>query len=269
MPELPEVETIRKELAARLIGRRFKAVAVREPRLVQGRETEEFCRLLIGKRIENLTRRGKYLLFHLSGGYIMVLHLRMTGSLLFEPVEVTRFARAVFLFEHGIQLVFNDVRRFATARLVREEAEAVGKLGIEPLCDDFTPEALAGLLSGRTAAVKAVILNQNVIAGIGNMYADEALFCARIHPARSAGSITSKEAAALHKAITAVLAQAIADSGASVRDYCTPEGANGTAHFRFMVAHRRGERCMVCGGPVERTVIAGRGTYFCPVCQKL
>lgn len=267
MPELPEVETVKRELAARLIGRHFKAVAVNEPRLVQGMEAEEFCRLLIGKRIEELTRRGKYLLFHLSGGYILVLHLRMTGALLFDPIEINRFARAVFLFEHGTQLVFNDIRRFGTARLVRDEAEAVGKLGIEPLCEEFTPAALEKLFKGRKTSVKAVILNQELIAGIGNMYADEALFGARIHPARSAGSLKKKEIEALHRTIVEVLKQAIEDKGASVRDYRTPGGASGTAHFRFMVAHRRGEKCMVCGGPVERAVIAGRGTYFCPKCQ--
>lgn len=267
MPELPEVETVRRELAGRLAGRHFKAVAVSEPRLVQGMETEEFCRLLIGKRIVELARRGKYLVVRLSGGYTLILHLRMTGALLFDPIETSRFARAVFIFEGGTQLVFNDVRRFATAWLVRDEAEVVGKLGVEPLGEEFTAAALAGLLKGRSAPVKSVILDQRRIAGIGNMYADEALFRARIHPARPAGSLKKREIEALRKAIVDVLEQAIEDRGASVRDYRTTDGSNGTAHFRFMVAHRRGEACRMCGGPLERTVIGGRGTYFCPGCQ--
>ena len=269
MPELPEVETIKNELSPRVVGQSFTQVTITDIKLVCGCSAEEVRRGLIGQRIESLERRGKYLIFHLSNGKALILHLRMTGVLLLNPRGVDRYARAVFRFSNGHRLVFSDRRRLGLIRLVDDANTVVCKLGPEPLDESFTPDILEQRLSRHHIPVKAALLDQCIVAGIGNMYADEALFAARIHPLRKADELSPEEVQTLYHCIRRVLGAAIGSKGASVDTYVRPEGELGTAHFDFKVAHRGGEPCPVCGSAIERVSIQNRGSYFCPECQPL
>lgn len=269
MPELPEVETIVNGLKPRVTGRTFTAVRVHDARPIQLAGLDDFCSGLIGRQVTDLERRGKYLVFSLSGGLNLIIHLRMTGALLWDPPGEERFTRVEFFFERGGRLVYTDVRRFGTMYLAAVAEDIVGKLGIEPLSAEFTTSRLGKLLHGRATPVKMILLNQQHIAGIGNMYADEALFAAGLHPLRPGGSLTKQEIKSLHGAIIEVLQKAIRNQGASVRDYRVADGGRGRAHEEFCVAHRRGLPCPVCGTPIERMVVGQRGTYYCPRCQRL
>jgi formamidopyrimidine-DNA glycosylase len=267
MPELPEVETIKNELAPWVVGQSFTKVTILDAKLVCGCSAGEARRGLIGQNVESLERRGKYLIFHLSNGKSLVIHLRMTGVLLLNPEGVDRYARAVFHLSNGHRLVFSDRRRLGLMWLTDDANAVVCKLGPEPLDKGFTPAVLKDRLSRHHIAIKAALLDQCIIAGIGNMYADEALFAARIHPLRKADELSRKEVKTLHRCIRKVLQAAIGSKGASVDTYVRPEGEPGTAHSNFKVAHKGGEPCPVCGGTIERCVVQNRGTYFCPTCQ--
>ncbi|MBA7650831.1 Formamidopyrimidine-DNA glycosylase [subsurface metagenome] len=271
MPELPEVETIKNELLPHIVGRRVSGVALFWAGIVRQPSVEEFCSRLIGQRLTGVARRGKYLIFTLSSGEALIIHLRMTGSLLLKPAsaEPDRFTRAIFHLDEGIQLHFNDMRKLGTMWLVEDVNSIVAKLGPEPLAADFTPQILLNRLNNRTAPIKALLCDQTLVAGIGNMYADEALFAARIHPLRPGGSLTQSEVERLHQAIQQVLLSAIGNKGASVDTYLRPGGRPGTAHFQFKVAHRGGEPCPICGTPIQRIPIRNRGSYFCPHCQPI
>jgi formamidopyrimidine-DNA glycosylase len=269
MPELPEVETIKNELAPWVVGQSFTQVAILDSELVCGGSAEEVRRGLIGQKVESLGRRGKYLIFHLSNGRSLVIHLRMTGVLLLNPRGVDRYARAVFHLSNGHRLVFSDRRRLGLIWLVDDADTVVCKLGPEPLDESFTPGILGQRLSRHHVPVKAALLDQCIVAGIGNMYADEALFAARIHPLRKADALSPAEVQTLHQCIRKVLGAAIGSKGASVDTYVRPEGELGTAHFDFKVAHKGGEPCPACGSTVERVLVQNRGTCFCPRCQPL
>ena len=268
MPELPEVETIKKALEPFLTGRTFSGVRITDTRPVQKLSLEEFCVGLAGRKISGLSRRGKYLIIGLSGGGNLIIHLRMTGALLWDPAKEEPFTRMEFFFDGGGRLVYTDVRRFGTMYLTADPNEVVGKLGIEPLSRQFTREALANILKRRSLPVKSSLLNQEHIAGIGNMYADEALFVAGIHPQQPANSLSTAQISRLHQAIKKVLKQGIKNQGASVRNYRGPDGSKGRAHEEFCVAHREGRPCPACGGPIKRIVVGQRGTYYCPCCQR-
>jgi len=269
MPELPEVETIKNQLIPHLTGRTFKSIKIYDTRPLGNLSEKEFSRRLVGQKITGLSRRGKYILIHLSGGSTLVIHLRMTGSLLWNPVDTEPFTRAEFFFENKDRLVFTDIRRFGTLSFVKETSDITNRLGIDPLNPKFTPQALQKLLSTRKSPVKAVLLQQELIAGIGNMYADEALFASRIHPAKPAQTLSACEIKRLHRAIQDVLHKAIRNKGASVRNYRSPDGRAGRAHEEFCVAHRGGKPCPRCGTSVSRIVIRQRGTYYCPTCQNI
>ncbi|MFC2062571.1 bifunctional DNA-formamidopyrimidine glycosylase/DNA-(apurinic or apyrimidinic site) lyase [Chloroflexota bacterium] len=272
MPELPEVETIRSELAPSIIGRRISGVTLCDDRILRCPPAEEFCSRITDREITGLTRRGKYLMFGLDSGDLMVIHLRMTGSLLLEPGSSSdgRFVRAVIHFDGGTDIVFRDPRKFGVIWLAEDRDSITCRLGPEPLEPDFTAEVLTRRLAKRTAPVKALLLDQHVVAGIGNMYADEALFAAGIHPLRAGGSLSPAEIKKLHGAVQRVLRAAIGNKGASVENYYRPDGTTGTAHFQFQVAHRLGgDTCPVCGTPIERLAVRNRGSYFCPRCQPL
>jgi formamidopyrimidine-DNA glycosylase len=268
LPELPEVETIKDELSPHIIGRRFTDVTVCDAKPIKQPSVEEFRRKLIGQSINDLERRGKYLIFRLSNGKTLVIHLKMTGALLLNPKQLDGYARVIFQLDNNNRLVFIDRRRLGALWLVKNEQAIVGKLGPEPLTSEFTIETLTQRLHKRQAPIKAVLLDQAFIAGIGNMYADEALFAAKIHPLRQANSLSSGEIRNLHKAIVDVLGSAIDSKGASVDTYKRPDGRLGTAHDNFHVAHRGGKPCPVCGTPIQRRAIRNRGSYFCPHCQK-
>ena len=269
MPELPEVETIKNELPPHIIGRRFTGVTVCDAKLLRQPSVEEFCQKLIGKRVISLERRGKYLIFHLSYGMVLIIHLKMAGALLLNPKEADRHTRVIFHLDNGSQLIFTDRRRLGAIWLIENEQAVTGKLGPEPLTPEFTAETLAKRLQSHQAPIKAVLLDQAFLAGIGNMYADEALFAARIHPLRKANSLSSQEIENLHKAIVGILRSAIDSKGASVDTYKRPDGKLGTAHSNFSVAHRGGKLCLICDTPIQRLAIRNRGSYFCPNCQKL
>jgi len=269
MPELPEVETIKNELAPWVVGQSFTQVTIIDARLVCGCSAEEVCRGLIGQSVESLERLGKYLIFHLSNDKSLIMHLRMTGSLLLSPRGVDRYVRAIFYLPNGQCLVFSDRRRLGKIWLVDDANVVVGKLGPEPLDECFTPEILEQRLRRHHIPLKAALLDQCIVAGIGNMYADEALFAAKIHPIRKTDALLPEEMRTLHNSICKVLQAAIGSKGASVDTYVRPEGELGTAHFDFKVAHKGGEPCPVCGSTIERCVVQNRGSYFCPKCQPL
>jgi formamidopyrimidine-DNA glycosylase len=266
MPELPEVETIKNELMSHILGHEVTGITLLWAGIVRQPSVGEFYSRVIGQRITQLTRRGKYLLFSMSSGEILVMHLKMTGSLLLDSAD-DKFTRAIFHLGDGTRLYFRDPRKFGRIWLTRDGNTVAEKLGPEPLEDSFTPEVLAKRLHNRVAPIKPVLIDQSVVAGIGNMYADEALFEAKIHPLKSAGSLSKGEIKRLHRAIKRVLWSAIGNKGASVQNYFRPGGEIGTAHFEFRVAHGRSKDCPNCGTPIQRIVVRNRGTYFCPKCQ--
>ncbi|MFC1966499.1 bifunctional DNA-formamidopyrimidine glycosylase/DNA-(apurinic or apyrimidinic site) lyase [Chloroflexota bacterium] len=269
MPELPEVETVKNELLPHVVGHRITGVTLIWEGIVRQPSAEEFCSRVIGQEITGITRRGKYLIVGLSGGEVLLIHLKMTGSLIVgqDSSEPPRYTRAIIHLDKDTNVFFRDPRKFGVLRLVKDENSIVGKLGPEPLEADFTPEVLAQRLAKRTAPMKALLCEQNLIAGIGSMYADEALFATGIHPLRSGGSLPQEEVESLHSAIRQILWAAIGNKGASVDTYFRPDGTKGTAHFEFKVAHRGGKPCFKCGTPIQRIPIRNRGSYFCPKCQ--
>jgi formamidopyrimidine-DNA glycosylase len=266
MPELPEVETIKNELSPHIIGHKITNVTILDEKLVRQPSVKEFRSRLIGEKITGIERRGKYLILGLSSGEALIIHLKMSGSLLLKPPE--RFTRAILHLDNGTTVHFRDPRRFGVMLLVKDKNAIIGKLGPEPLAAEFTPKILAQRLKKRTAPIKALLCDQGFVAGIGNMYADEALFRAGIHPLRSGKSLSGAEIERLHHAIQQTLRSAINKKGASVETYFRPDGQIGTAHFEFKVAHKRGEKCPNCGTPIQRILIRNRGSYFCPKCQK-
>ena len=272
MPELPEVETIRRDLLPLVRGRTIAEawVSPNAPRLIQLLPPDEFCRQIAGRRVEDIERRGKYLLFRLDGGLLWGVHLRMTGRLLHDANSCpeTPYLRASFRLDDGARLCFVDLRKFGTMWLVDDEALVTGRLGPEPLSEDFTPAYLHSVLKRRSAPVKAVLLDQGAIAGIGNIYADEALFRAGINPKRAANSISKPRAARLHEGIREALELALGDRGSSFRDYLDPSGREGGHHLKVRVFRRTGEPCYVCGTEIRRVKVAGRSTHYCPKCQR-
>jgi formamidopyrimidine-DNA glycosylase len=276
MPELPEVETIRARLAPALTGRRFERVEIVDPRLTRPEPPDVLAAALEGERVRALDRRGKYLVFAFESGRHLLVHLRMTGNLQ-HPAEGgfddDPHRRAVVSLDDGSDVAYRDVRRFGTWALLEPGEldpylESRG-LGREPLERAFTTPALARALAGRKAPVKAALLDQKAAAGIGNIYADEALWRARIHPLRPAGTLDPYEVAQLRKGIRKALEIGIARQGATLRDYRDPAGSRGRMQDEFKVYGRAGEPCRRCGTPIEKIRAAGRGTWYCPACQIL
>ncbi|MFH1381747.1 MAG: bifunctional DNA-formamidopyrimidine glycosylase/DNA-(apurinic or apyrimidinic site) lyase [Chloroflexota bacterium] len=269
MPELPEVETIKNEISPYIIGRRISGITLPWEGIVKEPSAEEFCSRVTGRKIMSIVRRGKYLLVNLDSSDTLILHMKMSGSLLIVDgaAEPPKYTRAIVCLDNGRKIFFRDPRKFGVMRLVKDGLSVVSKLGPEPLEASFTPEVLARLLAKRVSPIKALLSDQQVIAGIGNMYADEALFAAKIHPLRPGGSLTKDEIKRLYGAIIKVLKLGLFYKGASERDYVRPDGTKGTAHSQFKIAHRGGELCPNCGTPIQRTTVRNRGTYFCPKCQ--
>ena len=270
MPELPEVETIKNELLPHVVGKCITGVTLFWDGIVRQSAVEEFCSRLIGQGIVGLSRRGKYLIFSLTSNEVLIVHLKMTGSLLLKPAsaEPEKFIRAIIYLDNETGIYFRDPRKFGRIWLVEDTGSVIGRLGPEPLEADFTPEILAQRLYNRSAPIKAILCDQNFVAGVGNMYADEALFAAGIHPLRSGKSLSRGEIEHLYSAIQQVLRAGIINKGASVDTYFRPGGEEGTAHSHFQVAHLLGGRlCPFCGTPLERIPVRHRGSYFCPKCQ--
>ncbi len=275
MPELPEVETVRARLEPLLTGRRLKRVEIHDSRLVRPFEPVAVAAELEGERVSAVERRGKYLIVRFESGRSLLVHLRMTGSLRHGPagsLGEDPHRRAVVRLDDGSDVAYRDVRRFGTWLLL--EPEELGpylerRLGVEPLERGFTARRLGERLAGRRAPIKAAILDQRTIAGVGNIYADEALWRAGLHPQRPAGELDTVELRRLHRAIRQALAAGIARQGATLRDYATPDGGRGAMQHEFKVYGREGEPCDRCGTPIEKIRSAGRGTWYCPSCQQL
>lgn len=272
MPELPEVEYIARQLRLELIGRRITAVEAPWLPALSGMSLGEFVARLSGRTIVGVDRRGKYLLIVLDDDQVLAVHRRMSGNLIFTaPDERDPYARVVFTLDDGRRLVFSDPRKFGRIVLTtREELPTLfAALGPEPLEAEFTPEALARRLAGRDRALKTLLLDQAVIAGLGNIYADEALFRARLHPLRLASSLDAREIAALHRAIQETLRLGIEHGGTTFgrhRDVFNEAGRN----VEYLNVYRRtGEPCPRCGTPIARITVAQRGTHYCPVCQPI
>jgi formamidopyrimidine-DNA glycosylase len=270
VPELPEVETIRRNLAPHVEGRRLDALEVVDPRWCRPLAGGELAAALEGRTVERLARRGKYLVWELSGDAYLLVHLRMTGTLLLDPDGTPAHTR-VWLRTGEHALAFVDPRRFGTGELALGpaalEAFFAARLGLEPLHEGFTSAHLHALARTSRAPIKAFLLDQKRMAGVGNIYADEALFRARIHPLRPANRLTRAQTAALRDAVIASLEAGIAAKGATIDDFRDPYGVQGTFQDQFLVHLREGEPCPVCGGRIRKLRAAGRGTYVCERCQ--
>ena len=272
MPELPEVETIRRRLAPLVEGRVLQRLDVTDPRWCAPVAPAELAAAVAGRRVERLGRRGKYLVFELQDDVFLLGHLRMTGTLLYDPAPGERYARVRFELDDGHHLLFCDPRRFGTGELAvgGEALERFfsARLGVEPLGDDFTADRLRELARGRRAPIKAFLLDQTKVAGVGNIYADEALFRARIHPLRPAGMLKRPQLEALRDAVVEALEAGIDARGATIDDFRHSDGAEGSFQDRFLVHLREGEPCPRCGATIRKLRAAGRGTYVCPRCQR-
>jgi formamidopyrimidine-DNA glycosylase len=275
VPELPEVETIRRQLAPALEGRRLAALEVLDPRWCEPAEPGALEDAVRDRRIERVWRRGKYLVLELEGDVHLVMHLRMTGNLLLaasDDGDPRPHLRARLVLDSGESVLFVDVRRFGTGVVLlgseARDAYFDARLGVEPLSPDFTPELLRALARGRRAPVKAFLLTQERLAGVGNIYADEALFRARIHPLRPVGKLKRGQIEALRDAVVASLEAGIDAKGATIDDFRNADGAEGRFQDEFLVYGREGEPCVRCGTPISKFRAAGRGTYACESCQR-
>jgi formamidopyrimidine-DNA glycosylase len=292
MPELPEVETIRRQLAPLVEGRRLERVEIFDSRWSRPLAPHELVDAIVGRCVEQLGRRGKYLVWHLSDDVHLAQHLRMTGSVLCDPNPEPAHTRVRIelgpvrsrrdpaadgasarrdAHRGGRRLTIVDPRRFGTGELLLGsdalEAFFALRLGYEPFDERFTAEHLRSLARGRTAPIKALLLDQRRIAGVGNIYADEALFRAAVHPLRPAGRLTRQQYARLRETIIQALSEGIDARGATIDDFRHVDGVRGSFQDRFLVHRRAGEPCPRCGTTIVKMVVAGRGTYVCETCQ--
>jgi formamidopyrimidine-DNA glycosylase len=271
MPELPEVETIRRQLAPHLEARTLEAIEILDPRWTRPQTPATVADALRGRRVERVGRSGKYLVWELTEEHFLLMHLRMTGSLLFDSPTEPLHTRVRFALDAGHRLIYVDPRRFGTGHLVvgaeARDAYLSQRLGVEPMTPEFTLEHLRALTRGRKAPIKSFVLDQRRIAGVGNIYADEALFRARIHPLRPAGSLRGAQLEALREGIEYALAAGIEAKGATIDDFRHLDGARGSFQDLFMVHQRAGDPCPRCGTPIRKLVVGGRGTYVCERCQ--
>ena len=272
MPELPEVETIRSRLAPLVEGRTLRTLEVLDAKWCSPLAPEALADALEGRPVERLGRRGKYLVWEASDEVYLLMHLRMTGTVLYDAPPDALYVRVRLTLDDGHVLSFCDPRRFGTGELVlgRPALDEFldARLGVEPLSEDFTAEHLYRVTRNRRAPIKALLLDQRRIAGVGNIYANEALFRAAIHPLRRAGALNRRQVTALHEAVVAALRAGLHAGGASIDDFRHPDGDKGAFQNEFLVHGRAGEACDVCGGLLVKFVAAGRGTYACERCQK-
>jgi formamidopyrimidine-DNA glycosylase len=271
VPELPEVETIRRQLAPHLEGRTLREVEILDPRWTRPAAPAEIAAQLEGHRVREVGRRGKYLVWELDDETYLLAHLRMTGAFLFDPDVEPTHTRVRIELDDGHRLIYVDPRRFGTGEVVhgakQRDAFLRARLGVEPMTPAFTADYLRATARGRTAPIKSFILDQRRISGVGNIYADEALFRARIHPLRAAGSLRGGQFEALREGIEDALEAGIESKGATIDDFRHLDGAYGSFQDRFLVHLRAGEPCVRCGTTIRKIVVGGRGTYVCEHCQ--
>jgi len=272
MPELPEVETVVRGLRPVLAGRTLQDAQIHWPRTLHSPALEEFSARLAGQRVQAVQRRAKYIILYLDHDFLLV-HLKMTGRLYVWPSASAgvdadeRWVRARLRFVDGDELRFSDARKFGKLYLTSDLASVLGKLGPEPLEDTFLPQNFAERLRGQRRALKVLLIDQTFIAGVGNIYADEALFRARLHPLRPAHSLDDQDVTRLYHAIRQAMNQAIEQMGASVNWYRQADGTKGQAQDSLFAYGREGLPCLVCGTTIVKMRVAQRGTHFCPYCQ--
>lgn len=275
MPELPEVETYVRDLTPLLQKQTITGVTVLWPRIIAAPSVEQFMQEILGQCFTSFNRRGKYMLLGLNSGDTLIIHLRMTGHVIVhaQPIMPDKHTHVVFDLADGGQIHYQDSRKFGRLWLVAEPGAVLARLGEEPFATTFETSYLVAKLRGRTASIKALLLDQSIVAGVGNIYADESLFTAGIHPTRVGSSLTTAEIEKLHGAIRKVLARAIDQHGSSlgqssVQNYARPGGILGEFQEEHKVFQRTGQPCPICGQPIQRIVLAQRSTHFCSVCQQ-
>lgn len=265
MPELPEVETIVRDLQPKIVGRRIADVEVMWPRVVDPRGLP--AQTIVGDAIDRVVRRGKFIVARFTSGHHAAIHLRMTGRLIIDPPGIQTHTRFVWHFDDGGTLVFDDARKFGRLRITQGEPEHELGIGIDPFDPKLDAKSFGALLAKRTTPIKTWLLNQRYLAGVGNIYACEALYYAGIRPTKRAGRLTRAERAKLLAALRKVLSRAIRQRGSSVDDYVDAEGLPGGFQKQLAVYGRSGLPCRRCKTPIRRIVLAQRGTFFCPHCQ--
>lgn len=270
MPEMPEVQTIADDLRGHLTGREIMGVTINWPSTIAEPEVSQFESRVVGLCIRQVSRRGKYIVIQLECGYLLI-HLRMSGQLRVAPREesLESHIRVIFDLDDGRQMRFRDIRKFGRIYLVDDPREITAGLGPEPLGEEFSLGCFRRQLAGRSGRLKPLLLNQSFLAGLGNIYADEVLFAAQLHPLRKADSLTRAEQASLHEAIRVVLDGAVAGRGTTLSDggYTDASGQTGTYQSELAVYGRTGHPCPRCRTPIERIVVGGRSAHFCPLCQ--
>lgn len=274
MPELPEVETVRKTLKNLILHKQIAAVSVYWPKIIKAPiEVEQFSDALKGESILEVGRRGKFLIIY-TDQFALVSHLRMEGryGLYSEYEPYDKHTHVIFRFTDKSELRYRDVRKFGTMHLYKKGEEflkpPLSGLGPEPFAEEFTEEYLASALKRTNRKIKPALLDQKLLVGLGNIYVDEALFRARLHPERIASSLNQQEVITLHREIVATLHEAVKMGGSTIRSYVNSQGEMGMFQLELYAYGRKGEPCKNCGTPMEKIVVGGRGTHFCPNCQK-
>ena len=272
MPELPEVETVRRGLEKLILGKKISNINIRYPKMIKT-DLPEFQKEMPGQVIQSMGRRGKYLLFYLSDK-VLISHLRMEGKYFYYPDQVPerKHAHILIHFEDGGTLVYEDVRKFGTMELLAPELlEAYfvsKKLGPEPTEQDFDLEIFRGALKKSKKPIKSHLLDQTLVTGLGNIYVDEVLWRAKVHPSRTSNSLSTQEARKVHDEIIKVLGEAVEKGGSTIRTYTNAFGEDGTMQEFHQVYDKTGQACSRCGAIIEKIQLGGRGTHFCPKCQR-
>lgn len=275
MPELPEVETVKEALNQTVKGQTIKEIELRYEPMVKNMSAAEFKEKLINQTIQAVSRRGKYLVFHFDD-YQLLSHLRMEGKYFYvdSDFELNPHVHVIFTLENGKRLLYQDTRKFGTYHLYDkaidlETTAPFQVLGLEPFATEFTPAYVKEKIQNKKKPIKSLLLDQTVVCGLGNIYVDEVLYRARLHPLTSSSELTDKDIENVVKYTVEVLARAIELGGTTIRTFRSSHGVSGTFQNELLVHQRKGENCYECHTPIEKIKVGGRGTYFCPTCQKL
>ena len=275
MPELPEVETVKEALNQTVKGQTIKEIELRYEPMVKNMSAAEFKEKLINQTIQAVSRRGKYLVFHFDD-YQLLSHLRMEGKYFYvdSDFELNPHVHVIFTLENGKRLLYQDTRKFGTYHLYDkaidlETTAPFQVLGLEPFATEFTPSYVKEKIQNKKKPIKSLLLDQTVVCGLGNIYVDEVLYRARLHPLTSSSELTDKDIENVVKYTVEVLARAIELGGTTIRTFRSSHGVSGTFQNDLLVHQRKGENCYECHTPIEKIKVGGRGTYFCPTCQKL
>lgn len=275
MPELPEVETVKEALNQNIKGRIIQDIELRYEPMIKNMDPEEFKNKLKNQTIQEVSRRGKYLVFYFDN-YYLLSHLRMEGKYFYadDDFELNPHIHVIFTLDNGKRLLYQDTRKFGTYHLYDKEIDLetttpLQVLGLEPFSQEFTPKYVKQKIYNKKKPIKSLLLDQTVVCGLGNIYVDEVLYRARLHPLTSSSELTDKEIEDVVKYTVEVLARAIELGGTTIRTFTSSHGILGTFQNELLVHQRKGEHCYECQTPIEKIKVGGRGTYFCPTCQKL